>query len=59
MTEWLSCALWSLGWGLVAGVSVALLHAWWHIGPLRRRCWEAERALAQLRMETRHDAPQP
>jgi hypothetical protein len=48
MPEWLSCVLWSALTGLAAGVVVALLHEWWHIGPLRRRCGRAEILLAQL-----------
>jgi hypothetical protein len=42
MPEWVSCTLWSGLVGLVAGGRVASLHEWWHIGPLRRRCWQAE-----------------
>lgn len=49
MPEWLSCTLWSGGIGLVAGVLCALLHEWWAIRPLRRRCWRAALTLAQLR----------
>jgi hypothetical protein len=51
MSEWLWCMLWSGMLGGVVGALVALLHEWWHIGPLRRRCWRAEITLAQLRAD--------
>jgi hypothetical protein len=51
MPEWLWCALMSFPVGLFAGGLVASLHEWWHIGPLRRRCWRAEITLAQLRAD--------
>jgi hypothetical protein len=51
MPEWPWCLLSSGLLGLVAGGLVALLHDWWHIGPLRRRCWQAEITLAQLRAD--------
>lgn len=51
MPEMLWAILVGLGTGTVAGVLVASLHEWWHIGPLRRRCWRAEITLAQLRAD--------
>jgi hypothetical protein len=51
MAEWLSYILWSGLLGGLVGALVALLHEWWYIGPLRRRCWRAEITLAQLRAD--------
>jgi hypothetical protein len=51
MPDWPWCLLLSGLLGLGAGVLVAALHEWLHIGPLRRRCWRAEITLAQLRAD--------
>lgn len=51
MAEVLWAILVGLGTGTVAGGLVAVLHEWWHIAPLRRRCWRAELTLAQLRAD--------
>jgi hypothetical protein len=51
MPEVLWAILVGLGTGSVAGILVASLHEWLHIGPLRRRCWQAEITLAQLRAD--------
>lgn len=51
MPEVLWAILVGLGTGCVAGVLVASLHEWWLIMPLRRRCWQAESTLAQLRAD--------
>jgi hypothetical protein len=51
MSEWPWCLLLSWLLGLVAGGLVASIHEWWHIWPLRKRCWQAEILLAQLRAD--------
>jgi hypothetical protein len=51
MAEWSWCLLGSGMLGGVVGALLALLHEWWHIGPLRRRCWRAESTLAHLRAD--------
>jgi len=51
MTEVLWAILIGLGTGGVAGLLVASLHEWLHIRPLRKRCWQAEITLAQLRAD--------
>jgi hypothetical protein len=51
MPEVLWAILVGLGTGCVAGILVASLHEWWSIVPLRKRCWQAEITLAQIRAD--------